>query len=157
MSDARPAEIADTDVYITRMFAAPRELVFRFFTEPEHLASWFGPTGFSVPVETVEIDPRVGGRWNLSMVDDTTGESYPIRGEIVEFDPPERIVVAMNAQSDLGPLDKITLRLQFHDHGERTRLTLHQGPFSAIERQHTEGGWELSFAKLDSLFARDEV
>jgi len=53
MTESRPADIADIDVYITRAFAAPRETVFAFFTRPEHLASWFGPYSVHVPLETV--------------------------------------------------------------------------------------------------------
>ena len=52
MTDARPAGIAETDVCITRSFNAPRETVFRFFTEPEHLAQWFGPIEFHLPSST---------------------------------------------------------------------------------------------------------
>lgn len=153
MTESRPANIADTDVYITRAFAAPRETVFAFFTQPEHLASWFGPSGVHVPVDSVTVEARVGGRWELAMVDDATGERYPMIGTITEFVAPELLVVVSNADSGVGQLDNITLRIQFHDHGERTRVTLHQGPFTDEQRDMTAEGWELSFVKMDAIFA----
>ncbi len=153
MTENRPDEIADTDVYITRAFDAPRELVWRFFTRPEHLATWFGPTGFSVPLDSVVVEPFVGGRWELAMVDDTHGGSFPMRGTIVEFVEPELIVIEASAESRRGHLDALTLRIQFHDHGDRTRITLHQGPFDPDALHATEAGWLESFDKIDRILA----
>ena len=157
MIETRPSDIADTDVYITRAFAAPRDVVFRFFTQPEQLASWFGPTGFHVPVDSVTVEPRVGGRWDLTMVDDATGEGFPIRATITEFVKPELLVGVMEADTAIGQLEDVTLRIQFHDHGELTRVTLHQGPFTAEARDMTATGWELSFTKIDAILATESV
>ncbi|NEN06057.1 SRPBCC domain-containing protein [Diaminobutyricibacter tongyongensis] len=153
MTDSRPSEVADTDVYITRAFNAPRELVFRFFTEPEHLASWFGPAGISVPLDSVVVEPRVGGRWELVMVDNAGHGPFPMRGTIVEFVEPELIVIEVSAESGPVDLDAVTLRIEFHDHGDRTRITLHQGPFSPEMRHATETGWLESFDKIDNILA----
>lgn len=153
MSETRPGDIADTDVYITRAFDAPRDLVFRFFTEPEFLATWFGPTGISTPPESIVVEPVVGGRWELVMVDDRSGDQFPMRGTIVEFVPPELIVIEANAESRLGDLEAITLRIQFHDHRDRTRITLHQGPFDPAQKHATEAGWLQSFDKIDAIIA----
>lgn len=155
MTDSRPAEIADSDVYITRAFAAPRETVFAFFTQPRHLASWFGPHSVHVPADTVTVEPRVGGRWELTMVDNVTGERYPMVGTITEFLEPELLVVVSTAGGGAEQLDNITLRIQFHDHGDRTRVTLHQGPFTDEQRDMTGVGWEDSFVKMDAIFAED--
>jgi uncharacterized protein YndB with AHSA1/START domain len=149
MSETRPSDIADTDVYITRAFDAPRPLVWRFFLQPEHLAEWFAPAGYSTPVETISIDPRVGGRWELLMVDDVTGEGFPMRGTIVELVEPELLVMRLDAETGRIPINALMLRIQFHDHGDRTRLTLHQGPFTPDRQHATESGWLESFEKLD--------
>ncbi len=153
MTDSKPSEVADTDVYITRAFNAPRELVFRFFTEPEHLATWFGPTGISVPLDSIVVEPVVGGRWELTMVDDAGHGSFPMHGTIVEIVEPELIVIEASAETELGGLDGVKLRIQFHDHGDRTRITLHQGPFTPEMQHATEAGWLESFDKIDGILA----
>ena len=145
----------DSHVNITRAFSAPRDLVWRFWTEPELLSRWFGPTGFHVPVEEIDIDMRAGGRWNLVMVSDETGERAPMRTDLVEVERPEYFLGDERTAPDSGFLDNMQLRVQFHDHGEKTRVTLHQGPFTREFRDMTIEGWELSFLKLDSVFAEE--
>ena len=140
----------DTDVFISRTFAAPRDIVWKFWTDPVRLLEWFGPTGFHVPADTVQIELRVGGTWALSMADDA-GNGFPIRGTIIELVHEELLVVRLDADSGIGQLTDIMLRVQFHDHGERTRLTLHQGPFTSEQRDITAEGWELSFTKIDTI------
>jgi uncharacterized protein YndB with AHSA1/START domain len=151
MSDLTPPAVTDRDVYITRTFAAPRTVVWKFWTSPEQLAVWFGPDGFHVPVETVAVELREGGRWDLSMVDEA-GNAFPIRGRIAAFIEFEYLEIVLDADSGAGPLEDILLRVQFHDHGDRTRMTLHQGPFTDEQREMTAEGWELSFVKLDAIF-----
>lgn len=56
------------DLELTRLFAAPREMVYRAFVDADQICRWYGPPGFPVPGETVEVDPRVGGRLRLAMV-----------------------------------------------------------------------------------------
>jgi uncharacterized protein YndB with AHSA1/START domain len=146
---------SERDVFITRVFAAPREVVWRFFTDPARIAEWFGPTGVHVHPGSVHVDLRVGGRWELEMVVDDDGKRSPIAGVITAFDPLEHLEIRMSARPDPGmELDDILLRLWFHDHGDRTRLTLHQGPFEPEFRDRTAEGWELSFDKIDELVAR---
>ncbi|KRC49789.1 hypothetical protein ASE16_13985 [Leifsonia sp. Root227] len=154
MSDSsRPTGIADTDVYITRAFDAPRALVWKFFMQPDLLASWFAPTAHSAPEDSIVVEPRVGGRWELAMVSDATGDSFPMRGTIVELVEPELLVLDVSAVAELGTFDNLFLRIQFHDHGDRTRITLHQGPFDRDAQHDTEIGWGESFVKLDAQLA----
>jgi uncharacterized protein YndB with AHSA1/START domain len=153
MTEISPQDVTDRDVYITRAFDAPRDVVWKFWTEPELLSEWFGPTTTHVPVETVTVELRVGGRWELSMVDDETGQAYPVRGRITRCEPPEYLEITANAESSEGDLENIVLRVQFHDHGDKTRVTIHQGPFTDEQRDMTAAGWELSFVKLDTVFA----
>ena len=82
-------EVLDTDVFITRAFNAPRDVVWRFFTEPELMAQWFGPQEVHVDVSTVKVELHPGGRWDLDMVDNATGEHYPIRSKLTVVIPPE--------------------------------------------------------------------
>ena len=153
MSDMRPADVTERDLYVTRAFDAPRDIVWRFFTEPELIAKWFGPDEYHVPVDTVSITGDVGGEWNLSMVDNASGNAFPVRGVITQYEPPEYLEIRLDADTGVGALEDVVLRLRFHDHGEKTRVTLHQGPFNDLQREQTEAGWEESFVKLDGIFA----
>lgn len=148
MSESTVPEIPtaeDTDVFITRMFAAPRDVVWRFFTDPDLLATWFGPATVHVDRSTVEVDLRVGGAWNLDMVDNATAEHYPIRAELTAVVVPEYFEGKV-----VGPPGTVTLRVWLHDHGDRTRMTLHQGPFDPEFRDMTVDGWLESFDKIDA-------
>jgi uncharacterized protein YndB with AHSA1/START domain len=157
MTEIDPATVTENDVYVTRAFQAPRDVVWKFFTEPQFLAQWFGPSAFSVPIESVSIDLRVGGHWNLNMRDDVTGDEFPMRGAITVCEPPEYLEMNLQARTETTELEDITLRIQFHDHGEKTRVTLHQGPFEQLEREQTTGGWELSFQKLDAILETQDA
>jgi uncharacterized protein YndB with AHSA1/START domain len=143
--------VTDRDVYITRAFAAPRDVVWRFFTEPELIARWFGPRTFRVPAETVTVEPQVGGAYALTMVGIEEGELAPMSGVITAFEPPEYLEVTLGAHSQDVDLENVVLRIRFHDHGDRTRVTLHQGPFETADRDLTTEGWEESFGKLDEI------
>lgn len=147
-------EIADTDVFITRAFDAPRELVWRFWTEPTLLAGWFGPTGFHVPIGTIDIDMRSGGSWSLTMVDDESGQEAPFSIRLLEVVAPQYFVGVAEADTAHGRLHDIRLRVEFHDHGDKTRVTLHQGPFTAEFCDLTTDGWMLSFTRLDKELSK---
>jgi uncharacterized protein YndB with AHSA1/START domain len=147
MTDTTPA---GQYLNITRAFAAPRSVVWKFWTQPEYLAKWFGPDGFHVPVESVEIDLRVGGVWNLVMVDEATGDEHAMRSTITELIDGELLVGSATANTADGEIT-VTLRAQFHDHGDLTRLTFTQGPFSDTHAHETARGWEMSWVKLDSI------
>src|SRR3981081_2563312 len=79
----------DREVVITRVFDAPRALVFRAWTDPQHLARWWGPQGFSNPV--CETDVRIGGAWRIVMRG-PDGAEYPGGGVYREIVVPERLV-----------------------------------------------------------------
>jgi uncharacterized protein YndB with AHSA1/START domain len=82
-----PAELS-----LTRIFDAPRELVFRCLIEPGHLTHFWGPAGVSAPVEHIKVDPRPGGVFETLMVNDADGSTYPTRAAYVEVAEPERLV-----------------------------------------------------------------
>src|SRR5437868_12784753 len=90
MTQTRKAEIGELE--ITRVFDAPRELVFRCMIEPQHLTHFWGPVGVSTPIQNITVDPRPGGVFETIMVNDADGAEYPSRGVFVEVVEPERIV-----------------------------------------------------------------
>ncbi len=146
MTDYIPA-VTDDDVYITRSFDAPVAVVWKFWTQPELLAQWFGPHAVSVDPATVQVEPREGGAWNLDMHDENG--VYPLRATLV------RVIEHEYLEGRITGADvDVVLRVQFHDHGEKTRITLHQGPFDTVEfLDATRAGWAESFEKIDTIIA----
>ena len=136
------------DILITRIFDAPREQVFAAWTDPEQIARWYGPAGMDTPAEHVHVDLRVGGRYELTMVDGRSGTRYPLRYEIVELVVPELLVLRCPAMPEMGLPDEVTTRVELHDHGDRTRMTLVDGPYPSPGRGQAEAGWDAAVEKL---------
>ena len=85
-------QTAPGELDFTRVFHAPRELVFRCMIDPEHLTNFWGPAGTSAPVERIHVDPRPGGAFETVMVNDADGSEYPTQATYVEVTEPERLV-----------------------------------------------------------------
>lgn len=90
----------DREIVLSRVIAAPRELVFKVWADPKHLPVWFGPEGFKV--ETREIDIRVGGRWRFVFVG-PDGTRYDNRVAFLKIDPPRLIEMNHGADKDDDP------------------------------------------------------
>jgi uncharacterized protein YndB with AHSA1/START domain len=75
----------------TRVFDAPRELVFSCMVDPEHLTHFWGPIGVSAPLEQIIVDARPGGAFRTVMVNDADGSTYPTSARYLEVSPPERL------------------------------------------------------------------
>jgi uncharacterized protein YndB with AHSA1/START domain len=144
------------EIAISRIFTAPRELVFQAFVDPDQLAQWFGPVGASLPRDTIEVDARVGGHLRFVMTTDDMTIRNPVEATFTEVIDNELIVADMRAEGVPGVegILAANLRLEFHDEGDgKTRLELRQGPFDQEIGDQTEDGWESSFTKLDTLLA----
>ena len=146
------------DLIIERVFDAPRELVWKAFTDPDQVAQWFGPVGYHVPRESVTIDLRVGGRMALEMVPDS--DDYPPAGEstgaFTVVEEPSLLVTVEEIAPEMQELfgsARIEMRIELHDEGGRTRLVLHQGPYGDAILGDAREGWLSSFTKLDGLLA----
>jgi len=150
MSDPPHTPTADHEVLITRIFEAPRERVFRAWTDPDEVAAWYGPESFDTPRERVRIDLRVGGRYELTMVQRDSGAEFAIGYDIVEFVAPELIVLRSDPMPEMGMHEPTITRVEFHDHGDKTRTTLSDGPYPA-GGAHAEAGWNSAFDKLAAL------
>jgi uncharacterized protein YndB with AHSA1/START domain len=87
-----PGPPGTDELSFTRVFDAPRELVFRCMIEPEHLTHFWGPAGVSTPLESIKVDPRPGGVFETVMVSDADGSQYPVRAVYVEVTEPDRLV-----------------------------------------------------------------
>jgi uncharacterized protein YndB with AHSA1/START domain len=78
-------------LHFTRVFDAPRQLVFSCMVEPEHLTHFWGPTGTSAPLDSITVDARPGGAFRTVMVNDADGNAYPTSARYLEVNPPERL------------------------------------------------------------------
>jgi uncharacterized protein YndB with AHSA1/START domain len=126
------------DLVLTRIFDAPRELVFKAWTEPERLRRWWGPKGFTNPV--CEVDVRPGGAMRIHMRG-PDGVVYPMTGVFHEIIEPERLVFSSSALDKNGnPLFEVLTTVTFSEHGGKTKLTLH----ASVEKATAEGAPHLA-------------
>lgn len=151
-NEAAEAATSDRELVMTRTFDAPRSLVFKAWTEPEHMSKWFGPKGF---VSTVlRSDLRPGGSYRLHMLG-PDGDHW-LQGIYREVLEPERLVSTFAwADSDgRATRPETILDLTFEDLGGKTRLTLRQKMFESVTaRNEHNSGWNSSFDKLAEYLA----
>ncbi|MEH1803616.1 MAG: SRPBCC domain-containing protein [Nostoc sp.] len=153
---------SEREIVITRIFNAPRELVFQVWTDPKHVAQWWGPKGFTTRV--TELDLRPGGKWRYVMIG-PDGTEYPVKGVFREIVPLERIVTSdefdegfekiVNADLPRG----IVMTAIFEDLAGKTKLTLQIMHESVEDRfKHEQmgviAGWNSSFDCLDEFLAK---
>ena len=154
-------ETDNPQLSISRVFDAPRELVYRAFTDPDHLATWWGPIGISVPREEIDFDVRPDGhqRWTEVAADDPDVRIY-VHLDLTDVADGRLLEGVLHVGGRLP--DGIEpfptrLRVEFHDEGDgRTRLEIRQwlpphltGP--------TEQGWREAFIKLDASLTRTQL
>jgi uncharacterized protein YndB with AHSA1/START domain len=134
-----------------RVLPAPREEVFAAFTDPEQLARWWGPEGFSVP--SLRFEPRLGESYRIEM-QPPDGDPFSLTGEFRRVEPPARLDYTF-VWEDPDPDDVETLvALSFRDLGDSTAVSLTQGPFKTEARRalHRDG-WRDCFERLERLLA----
>jgi uncharacterized protein YndB with AHSA1/START domain len=147
---------ADRELVFTRTFDAPRELVFRAWTEAERLVQWWGPRGFTV--SSCEMDVRPGGRYRICMLS-PSGTEHPVKGSYLEVVPPERLVFTWTREDDtdgeVGHDTVVTLR--FLERDGRTVMHFHHGVFETVAncRGH-EGGWSSCLDRLAEFVAGEQ-
>lgn len=108
------------DVEITRDYDAPREAVWRAWTEPERIAAWWGKRGWRTPVESVALDVRPGGVFRLNSICEADGSEMPLDAVYREVDEPERLVFGPPGDEPGGRVATVTFR---DLGGGRTRMS----------------------------------
>ena len=126
---------------LTRVFEAPRDQVWREWTEPEAFADWFGGTHSEVPIDTVSMDVRPGGTWNATMFAGPGRREIHWRGSYHEVEKPERLVFTVTDDPDDDRFDLVTVVLT--DLGEgRTEMILEQRGWMEPEQyERAKQGW----------------
>lgn len=149
---ASPKPGPQTTLRLTRTFAAPREKVFRAWTEPEELKEWWGPEGYATP--TAEVDLRVGGRYRLGMMKLPNGDVFYLTGIYREVRPPEKLVYTWRWESQ-PELGETLVTIEFRDRGDATEVVLRHELFpNADARDDHSKGWSSCLDRLAKVLQR---
>jgi uncharacterized protein YndB with AHSA1/START domain len=126
--ESAAADTSDREIVVTRVLDAPRALVFKMWTDPKHVAQWWGPNGFTTTTYEMNVTP--GGVWRFVM-HGPDGRNYQNKVVYVEIAEPERLVYKHVS----GPQFQMTVT--FADAGDKTRLTAQMLFESAALRDKT--------------------
>lgn len=150
--------VADRELVLTRLIDAPREKLYRAWTEPALLKQWFAPLPYTTPV--AELDVRPGGA-NLIVMRGPDGQDMPNRGVYLEVVPNERLVVTDAFTTAWEPSAKpfMTLILTFENEGGKTRYTARARHWTVEDRDAHEKmgfhqGWGICTDQLTALAAK---
>ena len=144
---------AEQTIAIERVFDAPREVVWREWTEPERFADWYGGTVCEIPIETVSMDVRPGGRWRATMSCRPARREIRWAGEYVEVDEPERLVLTVTDRPEEPERALLTVELNELD-GGRTGMRFEQrGPMKPGQAEAATSGWGSFFDRIDARLA----
>ena len=140
-------------ITITRVFEAPRELVWKEWTEPERFADWFGGGESEVPLSTVSMDVWPGGTWRLTMFADPGRREIHWKGEYREVDEPERLVFTVSDQPGEEAYELVIVA--FTDLGDgRTEMLFEQrGQLPAEVYEGAKQGWSSFFDRIAERLA----
>lgn len=125
------AEPAEREILVARVFDAPRAVVFKAWTEPAHIARWWGPDGFTTTTHEMNVTP--GGVWRFIM-HGPDGVDYQNRIVYQEVVPPERLEYEQDGGHEAHDSARFHVTVTFDEEGGKTRLTLRMQFQSAAER-----------------------
>lgn len=151
-------DAARRQITISRVVDAPRDLVFQAFTDPDHLAAWWGPIGNSLPREEIEFDVRPGGyqRWTeiVAAEPDLRVQIFIDLTDVADGELLEGVMhVSGQLQNGVEPFET-RFRIEFHEEADgRTRLEIYQWLPEHLAAP-AEQGWREGFSKLDTLLVQ---
>jgi uncharacterized protein YndB with AHSA1/START domain len=154
MSTNKTMEETNIKLQLTRVFDAPRELVWRAWTDAEQFKAWFKPS-CEASLQSLKMDIRVGGRYRIQMRN-ADGEFYTSVGIYREVKPPERLVFTWAFEKDgsgeeFGEVEpcEMLVTLEFRARGKQTELLLTHEKFASVEsRDRHEHGWSSCLDQL---------
>lgn len=143
---------AERELVMTRVFDAPRRLVFKAWTEPERLVHWWGPKGFTLP--SCKMDLRPGGAFRFCMRG-PDGSDHWLCGAYREIVEPERLAFTWAWEdADGRPGHETLVTVELVEQGAKTKLTLRHAVFeSANARDQHESGWTTCLDRLAGYVA----
>jgi uncharacterized protein YndB with AHSA1/START domain len=147
-------DTSDREMSITRVVDAPRELVWKIWTEPEHVREWWGPNGFTNTIHKMDVTP--GGQWSLTM-HGPDGTDYPNEIKFIEIIRHERLIYDHGQPEDGGQFRTF---VHFIQEGGKTRVTM-KGVFKTIEykklvveKYGALEGQKQHFARMEAYIAK---
>mgnify|MGYP002382465270 FL=1 len=149
-------DAASRTLTIVRTFDAPRELIFKVWSQPEHVVRWWGPKGFTTPA--CQMDVRPGGSYR-TVIRSPEGKEHVMRGNYREVVPPERLVMSFAWEDGEGrPGHETLVEVAFEDIEGRTRLTFKHGVFetAAACESHLQG-WTAFMESLAAYLATERA
>ena len=154
----RNESAVDREIVFTRVFDAPRGMVWEAWTDPKQLVRWWGPRGFTTTID--EMDLRPGGVWKLVM-HGPDGTDYPNKSVFTEVVPLERLRYKLSGGKRGGPAAQFEMTATFEDDGDQTRITMRMIFASAEARDENvrvygsiEGGKQTLERLAEHLSAR---
>ena len=140
-------------ITIVRVFDAPRERVWKEWTEPERFADWFGGAEYEVPLSTVSMDVRPGGSWRLTMLArDERGEIH-WKGAYREVVEPERLVFTISDRPGDDAYELVSVLLTDLGGGRTEMLFEQRGDMSAEQYERAGQGWSGFFDRIAERLA----
>ena len=144
---------SDNQVAIVRTFDAPPEQVWEAWVDPAQVAQWWGPDGFETPLDSVVIELRPGGRYDLLMVDTAPAASSRCARRSSRSPRPSCWSSATSRCPSTACSNEIVTRIEFHAHEGGTRLEVTGGPYPAEMGAFAELGWGQQFDKLGRVLS----
>lgn len=144
---------------VEREFNFPVDRLFGAWTDPDQLAAWYGPVGFTSPRESVTMDPQLGGRWSATVVVPMDGSKHHFFGEILEIETNEKLIYSMLYTNDGGEfaareLSGIAHRVElfFEERGDKSWMSFTQiGDLPEGNEERAKEGMESYFDSLETF------
>ena len=149
MDEPTSAGASEYGIRIRRVFDAPRERVWREWTEPESFADWFGGSQCEVPLGSVSMDVRRGGAWRLTMFAPPGRRRIDWKGEYREVKAPERLAFTLSDQPGEDSFELVTVVLIDLRDGRTEMLFEQRGSMSPEQYEHATGGWGAFFDRVE--------
>ena len=155
VTNSETMTVSERELVITRVFDAPRDLVWKAWTENERMKQWSAPKGFTIPVSEGNLRP--GGAWKACMRKPDGTELW-LGGVYRDIDAPKRLVFThawLDENGNPGPETLVTVTLT--ERGDKTEMNFRQSGFDSVESRegHSEG-WNECFDKLEEFLAKSK-
>jgi uncharacterized protein YndB with AHSA1/START domain len=141
------------EIRITRVFDAPRALVWQAWTDPEHLARWWGPRGRTTPVDSITLELRPGGTFRVGSVSDEHGDDMVTTGTFREVVEPERLVFTISDQPGDERFELCTVVLTDLGDGRTEMRFSQRGEMTPEQYERAGSGWGVFFDRMDERLA----
>jgi uncharacterized protein YndB with AHSA1/START domain len=149
MAEPSTPGASEYGIRIRRVFDAPRERVWREWTDPASFADWYGGPQCDVPLSSVSMDVRPGGAWKLTMYAPPNRRRIDWKGEYRDVEPPERLVFTVSDQPDEDAFELVTVVLIDLGDGRTEMLFEQRGSMSPEQYERATEGWGTFFDRVE--------